>query len=104
MNRITKRANQLKQEKKRRTYRILSLSSVMVCFFLIVGMALAMPDWMAQLAATEYTNTIGFGSIFSRGTSMGYLLIALLGFMLGICLTILCLYLHKRSQEDKKHD
>ncbi|MEG0813725.1 MAG: DUF4179 domain-containing protein [Clostridium sp.] len=101
---VTKRADALKQAKKRRSYRLLGLSSVAACLLLIVGTALAMPGVMIRLSPTEYTNITGFASIFSSGTAMGYLLIALLGFGLGVCLTILCIYLHKRSVEDKHHD
>lgn len=104
MNIITKRANILKQAKKRRIRNILSLSSLAACLLIILGISVAMPNMMSQLSVAEYTDVIGFASIFSSGNAMGYLLIALLGFLLGICLTILCVYLHKRSVEDKNND
>ncbi|MEG0590875.1 MAG: DUF4179 domain-containing protein [Lachnospiraceae bacterium] len=101
---VSKRANELKKAKKRRNCYILSLSSIVVCLLLIMGTALAMPGVTARLSVPEHTNVIGFAGIFSSGDAMGYLLMALLGFMLGICLTILCVYLHKRSKEDKNND
>ncbi|MEG0963424.1 MAG: DUF4179 domain-containing protein [Lachnospiraceae bacterium] len=104
VNIVIKRANQLNEIKKRRSRRILTLCSAAACLVLIVGTALAMPSIMAGLSLTEYRDVTGFASIFSSGTAMGYLLVALLGFMLGIFLTILCVYLHKRSVEDKHND
>ncbi|MEG2054594.1 MAG: DUF4179 domain-containing protein [Oscillospiraceae bacterium] len=103
-NIVKMRAKELKQAKRQRDFRILSLCSVTCCLLLIVGTSFAMPNVMSQLSETVYTGVIGFASIFSKGTSMGYLIVALLGFTLGICLTLLCAILHKRSVEDKNND
>ncbi|MEG0770189.1 MAG: DUF4179 domain-containing protein [Ruthenibacterium sp.] len=104
MSIVKMRANALAQAKKRRSRRILSLSSAAVCLLLLTGTALAMPNVMARLSVAADMDLSGFASIFSSGTAMGYLVIALLGFLLGSCLTILCVYLHKRSVEDKNND
>ncbi|MEG0019351.1 MAG: DUF4179 domain-containing protein [Oscillospiraceae bacterium] len=104
LNVVKKRAQQLEQQERRRNFCILSLSCALGCILLIVGSSLALPTVMARLPMAEFTDAVGFASIFSSGSAMGYILIALLGFALGICLTIFCIYLHKRIVEDKKND
>ncbi|MEG0803871.1 MAG: DUF4179 domain-containing protein, partial [Pygmaiobacter sp.] len=59
----------------------------------------AMPGVMAQMDMTEHLSVSRMASIFSSGNAMGYVMIALLAFVLGVCVTILCVHLQRNAVE-----
>ena len=96
---VEKRLMELARQKKRcRGY----IGLVAACLIVIVGMGVAMPGIMVRLSEADYTNTGIMASIFYEGGALGYVLIGLLAFALGICLTVLCFLLNRRSKRDKE--
>ncbi|HHV28073.1 DUF4179 domain-containing protein [Acetivibrio mesophilus] len=98
---VQRRVEELERQKRQRKYRYIGWSAVAACLIIIVGTAVAMPGIMAGLSEKDYNNTGMMASIFSEGRVLGYILIGLLAFALGVCLTILCFLLQPRRQWDK---
>ncbi|ADY55360.1 hypothetical protein Sgly_1028 [Syntrophobotulus glycolicus DSM 8271] len=98
---VERRVKELARQKKQRQSRYLGLSAAAACLLVVVGMGAAMPGIMAGLSQGDYTNTGMMASIFYEGGALGYVLIGLLAFALGVCLTVLCFLLRRGSHRDK---
>ncbi len=101
---VERRVKELARQKKQRRSRTIGLSAAAACLLLVVGMSVAMPGIMAGLAEGDYTGAGMMASIFYEGSALGYVLIGLLAFTLGVCLTVLCVLLRRRSRRDKEDD
>ena len=89
------------KQKQRRSY-MMAVSSVAVCLVVIVGLASVMPGVAQNIIVSDYDTFKTTASIFTEGTMFGYLLIGLIAFVLGVCVTILCLHIHNLQKEEKE--
>ena len=71
-----------------RRSRIAAVSGAAACFAAILGLALAMPSVTARFSGADYYG--GMTANLFTGESLGYLLVGLLAFALGVCVTALC--------------
>lgn len=92
----------MEQQKKQRQYRYIGLSAIAACLVIIVGMGITQPRIMAGLSGGDYTNTGVMASIFYEGKALGYVLVGLLAFAFGVCVTALCYHLQPGRQQDKE--
>ncbi len=74
-----------------RRSRIAAVSGAAACFAAILGLALAMPSVTARFSGADYYG--GMTASLFTGESFGYLLVGLLAFALGVCVTALCFHL-----------
>jgi len=72
------------------------------CLALITALALAMPGILSDTDSV-YTAPHMAASIFSGGSG-GYILVGLLAFALGVSVTVLCVRLHRRDEEQESDD
>lgn len=95
------RAMEISGKKRIRRGRIIGISSAAACLMLITGLSFAMPGIMKKLPGDSYAYPGLTASIFDESGLLGYILIGLLAFTLGVCFTILCyrINLHNRKQE-----
>ena len=97
----TKRRIAARQREKRlRRNTITIASSVAACLALLIGASLAMPGIAANIQTGNYSGFETAASIFHGGAALGYIVIGLLAFLLGVCVTILCFRLHQMNRED----
>lgn len=78
--------------------------SVAACLLIVIGMGVSMPGIMEGLLEGDYTSTGMMASIFYDGDALGYVLVGLLAFALGVFLTVLSFLMSRRSQRDKEDD
>ena len=90
------------REKRRRRNTITMASAVAACLALLVGASLAMPGIAANLQTGDYSGFETAASIFHGGAALGYIVIGLLAFLLGVCVTILCFRLRRIDREDAR--
>ena len=90
-----RRAEDIKRQERRRS-RIAAVSGAAACLAAILGLALAIPSVTARFSGADYYGGMT-ASLFS-GESLGYLLVGLLAFALGVCVTVLCVRLHERER------
>lgn len=97
------------RKKKLRRSRIAAVSAVAACLVLIVVLSLFMPGIAGQLRPGGYSDYEMVASMFGENGALGYIIIGLLAFFLGVCVTILCFRIRllnreEQSVEDKKED
>lgn len=95
------RARELERQRQRRRARGLLCAGTAACFVVIVSLALVMPGITEGFSDTALGGMAA--SIFS-GRSLGYLVVGLLAFALGVCVTVLCVRLrgHEEDSADEE--
>ena len=97
----TKRRIAARQREKRlRRDKITMVSAAAACLALLIGASLAMPGIAAHIQTGDYSGFETTASIFHSGAALGYIVIGLLAFLLGVCVTVLCFRLRQMNRED----
>jgi len=86
-----------KLKKARRDRRALALGGSLscTCLVLIVIVSLSLPSFSDAAAAQNSR----YGSLILSAPYLGYVIIGVLAFLLGICVTLLCVHLARRGRE-----
>ena len=95
-----RRIAKIEREKRLRRNTITMASALAACLALLIGASLAMPGIAASIQAGDYVDFETAASIFHSGAVLGYIVIGLLAFLLGVCVTVLCFRLRQMSRED----
>ena len=98
-----RRIANIEREKRLRRNAITIASSVAACLALLVGASLAMPGIAAKIQTGYYYGFETAASIFHSGAALGYIVIGLLAFLLGVCVTVLCFRLRQMNREDDQN-
>ena len=98
-----RRIAKIELEKRRRRNTITMASAVAACFVLLIGASLAMPGIAASIQTGNYSGLETAASVFHGGAALGYIVIGLLAFLLGVCVTVLCFRLRQMSREDDQN-
>ena len=104
-----RRIAKIEREKRRRRNTVTMASAVAACLVLILVLSLFMPGIAGQLRPGGYSDYEMAASMFGENGALGYIIIGLLAFLLGVCVTILCFRIRllnreEQSVEDKKED
>ena len=95
-----RRIAKIAQEKRLRRNTITMASAVAACLVLLIGASLAMTGIAASIQTGDYCGFETAASIFHSGVALGYIVIGLLAFLLGVCVTVLCFRLRQMNRED----
>ena len=95
-----RRIAKIEREKRLRRDKITMISAAAACLALLVGASLAMPGIAAKIQAGDYSGFETAASIFHSGAALGYIVIGLLAFLLGVCVTVLCFRLRQMNREN----
>ena len=95
-----RRIAKIEREKRLRRNTVTMASAVAACLVLLVGVSLAMPGIAAKIQSGDYSGFETAANIFHGGAALGYIVIGLLAFLLGVCVTILCFRLRQMNRED----
>ena len=100
----TKRRIAARERKERRRRNTVTMASaVAACLALLIGASLAMPGIAANIQTGDYSGFETAASIFHDGAALGYIVIGLLAFLLGACVTVLCFRLRQMNREDDQN-
>ena len=94
-----RRIAKIEREKRRRRNTI-TVASAVACFVLIVGASIVMPGIVANIQTGDYSGFETVASMYGGGAALGYIVIGLLAFLLGVCVTVLCFRLRQMNRED----
>ena len=97
---VKRRIAAIEREKRLRRSKIVMASAVAACFALLIGASLAMPGSAASIQTGDYAGFETAASIFRGGAALGYIVIGLLAFLLGVCVTVLCFRIQQLSREN----
>ncbi len=86
----------VKLKKERRDRQVLAAGGLMtcVCLILITAVSLSLPHFSDAAAARDGR----YGSLIITAPYVGYVIIGVLDFLLGICVTLLCVHLARRGK------
>ena len=97
----TKRRIAARQREKRlRRDKITMVSAAAACLVLLIGASLAMPGIAAHIQTGDYAGFETAASMYDGGAALGYIVIGLLAFLLGVCVTVLCFRIRQLSREN----
>ena len=99
-----RRIAKIEREKRLRRNTITMASTVAACLALLIGASLAMPGIAASIRTGDYSGFETAASIFHGGAALGYIIIGLLAFLLGVCVTVLCFRLRQMNREDGQNE
>ena len=99
-----RRIAQIEREKRLRRNTITMASAVAACLVLLIGASLAMPGSAARAQAGDYAGFETAAGMYGGGAALGYIVIGLLAFLLGVCVTVLCVRLRQMSREDGQNE
>ena len=94
-----RRIAKIEREKRLRRNKITMASVVAACLVLLIGASLAMPGIAASIRTGDYSGFETAASMYGGG-ALGYIVIGLLAFLLGVCVNVLCFRLRQMSRED----
>lgn len=95
-----RRIAKIERENRLRRNTIAMASAVAACLALLIGASLAMPGIAASIRTGNYSGFETAASIFHSGAALGYIVIGLLAFLLGVCVTVLCFRLRQMNREN----
>ena len=94
-----RRIAKMERGKRLRRNKITMASAVAACLVLLIGASLAMPGIAASIRTGDYSGFETAASMYGGG-ALGYIVIGLLAFLLGVCVTVLCFRLRQMNRED----
>ena len=95
-----RRIAKIEREKRLRRNTVTMASAVAACLALLIGASLAMPGITASIQTGDYSGFETAASMYGGGAALGYIVIGLLAFLLGVCVTVLCFRLRQMNRED----
>ena len=98
-----RRIAKIEREKRLRRNTITMVSAVAACLVLLIGASLAMPGIAAKIQTGDYASFETAASMYGGGAALGYIIIGLLAFLLGVCVTVLCFRLRQMNREDDQN-
>ena len=101
---VHKRTAEIKRERKKKIQRALDMICIAACLILVVGIGLFMPGWTAGITGGEVHHTSGAASLVGSHAALGYILMGLMAFLLGVCVTVLLYRLHRRNEREQQEN
>ena len=101
---IHKRTAELKRERQKRKQRALDMLCIAVCLVLVVWIGSFMPGWAAGIPGGEARHASGAASLVGSHAALGYILMGLMAFLLGVCVTVLLYRLHRRNERKQQEN
>ena len=74
------------------------------CLFLVIGIGTLMPGLMRDAADGSIVHPSGTASLLGSHAALGYIIMGLLAFLLGVCVTVLLYRLRRRGERQKQED
>ena len=81
-----------KRKKRLRRGRLVMAAAAAACLALLAGVSIAMPGMTGFETAA---------SMYGGSDALGYIIVGLLAFLLGVCMTILCFRLRQMERDEK---
>ena len=103
LERMHRRAAEIGQQRMLRRVRLVQAVSAAAGIAAVIVMAVMMPDVLPE---TERLPVTMQASIFAGNGSLGYIVVGILSFLLGIGITLLCIRLRQYTagKQEEPHD
>ena len=105
---VKRRIAEKEYKKRLRREWAAAVCCVAACLAVIAGVSLSMPDIVSRIEMGTASNFETTATMLGGSSALGYIVVGLLAFVLGVCVTIACFricLLHKDEQsEEQKGD
>lgn len=101
IRRRTAELRRARQDKKRRAG---NAACIAACLLLVAGIGAWMPELMRGAAGGGVRHASGAASLVGSHDALGYILMGLLAFLLGVCVTVLLYRLRGRSDQQRREE
>ena len=101
---VKRRIGEKERQQRQRHRRIVSAFCIAACLAVIVGVSFVMPGIVGQIAPGTSSGFETAATILGGGTALGYMVIGLLAFILGVCVTILCFRIRQLDKEEQTEE
>ena len=101
---IHKRTAEIKRERQKTKQRTLNLICIAACLILVVGIGSFMPGWAVGIPGGEVHHASGAASLVGSHAALSYILMGILAFLLGVCVTVLLYRLHRRNERKQREN
>ena len=98
------RAIQIKQEQKKKKVRLMQIAATVASFAAVIIIAVFMPHFASPETGAGSVPENMNASIFSSGKALGYIVIAVIAFILGVFVTAFCIRLKKWQESKNKEE
>lgn len=95
-NEVRRRMDNLRAKNARRKNRLYTASAIAASLALVVGLAITLPGIVPETVSE--TPGLQGATLLAGGGAGGYVLIGVVGFVLGAAVTLLCLRLFKKKR------
>ena len=98
---VKRRIAEKEYKKRLRREWAAAVCCVAACLAVIVGVSLSMPDTVSRI---EMGTSSGFetaATMLGGSTALGYIVVGLLAFVLGVCVTVLCFRTRRLYEEEQ---
>ena len=99
---VRQRTEIMKEEQQRKKHKIqmtvLSGVSLEACLCLLAVIGSAMPHITSGFGEAPVSHTSGVASLLAGSEALGYVIMAILAFLLGVSVTLLLHVIHRRQQ------
>lgn len=98
---VRRRIAEKERQKRRTQRRIAAVSCIAACLAVIIVASFAMPGISGQMTPGISSGYETAATILGGGAAPGYIIIGLLSFLLGVCVTILCFRVHLLDKKEQ---
>ena len=77
---------------------------VAACLAVIAGVSLSMPDIVSRIEMGTASNFETAATILGGSAALGYIVVGLLAFVLGVCVTVLCFRIRQLDKEEQTEE
>lgn len=103
---VLRRTREIREEQLRKKQKmqmaVLSGVSLAACLSILVIMGSAMPQILSGFDQTSLSHTSGTASLLAESEALGYVIMAIFAFLLGICVTLLLHVIHQRQLRQRQ--
>lgn len=101
---IHKRTAEIKRERQKKKQRALDMICIAACLILIIGIGSFMPGLAAGIPGGEIHHTSGAASLVGSHAALGYIVMGIMTFLLGVCVTVLLYRLRRRNERKQQEN
>ena len=101
---VHKRTAEIKAKRQNKKQRAGDAICIAVCLILVVEIGSFMSGWTAGLTGSEVQHASGAASLVGSHAALGYILMGLMAFLLGVFVTVLLHRLHRRNERKQQEN
>ena len=106
LQQIFRRTEALRLRQRRQKQRLLDAACLTVCLLAVGALGVCIPQLMGGAGPGSISHASGAASLIGSSAALGYILMGLLSFLLGVSVTVLLVRLRRRSgrREEDGHE